>query len=162
MIAAAPVQEAAGSGAPEAISPAPSPSVGVEKPGKLGGAGALRGEVELLRIEVAELKAQVAARHDLNGTIEAQGQMIAELRGQLGRLAASMGRSDILTTPATVDQLRAAHAAGNMLLVLRDLAIAGPPAVRFTAGAKIEARQYALDRLIELVEGGKLHVAVVR
>ena len=161
MNGAAPVQVAAGSEAPEATSPAPSASVHIELQ-RFGGPGGLKAEVHALRIEVAELKAQVAARHDLNGTIEAQAQMIADLRAQLGRLAASMGRSDILTTPATVDQLRAAHGAGHMLLVLRDLAIAGPPAVRFTAGAKVEARQYALDRLIELVEAGKLHVAVVR
>ena len=41
------------------------------------------------------------------------------------------------------------------------LLITGSAGMRFTAGTRIEARQYPLDRLIELIETGRLSVAVV-
>jgi hypothetical protein len=157
MSAAASVQEAAVDGAPVADAPAPSPSVEIEvkpEPAKFGGPGALRAEVARLTLLAADVPA-------LRALVEEQGKAIAELQAQLARLAASMGRSDILTPPATVEQLRAAHKRGAQLLVLRDLAITGSAGIKFVAGTKVEARQYPLDRLIELLETGRLSVAVV-
>lgn len=158
MSAAAQQEAAVDVEAPAVTAPAPSPSAEPEvvaPPVKPAFGGASKADVAALRGEVARLSQASAA------LVESYDRQLEELRGQLARLASSMGRSDILTPPATVEQLRAAHKAGAFLLVLRDLAIAGSAGMRFTAGTKIEARQYPLDRLIELIETGRLSVAVV-
>lgn len=153
-MSAAAQQEAAVDGeAPAVTVSAPSPSAEPEVvvPVKPAFGNASKAEIAGLRAEVARLAP----------IVESQAKDIEELRSQLARLASSMGRSDILTPPATVEQLRAAHKAGAFLLVLRELLITGSAGMRFTAGTRIEARQYPLDRLIELIETGRLSVAVV-
>lgn len=111
--------------------------------------------VNAIRVSVAELKdivgkqgAEISALRENLGT--ALGQ-VEELRAQLGRLAAAVGRGDVMTPPLTPEQLRKAHAQGQRLVSLKECTL---PNLRFAAGFVFEARQYPLDRMVELIEQG--------
>lgn len=134
---------------PEATSDARSESRAVP--------GSIKAQVLQLLEQNARQTDQIAAMQDAQAKQETD---LAELRSQLGRLAGSLGRSDVMTPAATVEQLKAAYTAGQHLHVLKDCKM--PGGVNFIAGTKIEARQYPLERLLELVERGQLAVSVVK
>ena len=119
--------------------------------------GSIKAQVLQLLEQNARQADQIAAMQDAQAKQETD---LAELRSQLGRLAGSLGRSDVMTPAATVEQLKAAYTAGQHLHVLKDCKM--PGGVNFIAGTKIEARQYPLERLLELVERGQLAVSVVK
>lgn len=115
-----------------------------------------------LKVQVAQLvehvQRQEKALAELTAIVGQQGQELSEARSQLSRLALAMGRQDLLTPPATIEQLHDAYKAGRSLLVLKDCNI---PGQRFIAGTKIEARQYDLEKMATLIEQRHLAVAVV-
>jgi len=133
----------------------PAPATAGEKGAPFGQAA--------LKVQVAQLSELVqtlaTALGRLTEGVSRQGQELSEVRSQLGRLALAMGRQDLLTPPATVEQLREGYRAGRSLLVLKDCTVTG--GFRFIAGTKVEARQYDLERMANLVEQGHLAVAVV-
>lgn len=114
-----------------------------------------------LKVQVAALTercdAQAERMSGLTTVVNAQTVELGELRSLIGRLATSLGRADILTPPATTEQLRVAYKQGAMLVVLKDCKV---PGMNFVADTKIEARQFPLERLIELIEMGKLALAI--
>lgn len=118
--------------------PEVSPDAKVSKP--LAGPGAFRARIE-----------------ELEDLVKTQGQTLARQDILLRRLADAMGRRDLLAPPATVEQLRAAHKAGQSVLVLKDCKSHG---LDLRNGTKVEIRQFPLEDIIELVERGLLAVAV--
>jgi hypothetical protein len=146
-------------GAPAADAPAPAPSVEPEaKKPIVGGPGAARAEVARMAPIVARLELEVAS---LQGTVARQAQQLADLNSQIARLAAAVGRGDLLTPSATVEQIKAAHAQGKQLLVLKTCHQTGSNGVHFIASTRIEPRQFHLDRIIELVDSGEVAFALV-
>lgn len=89
--------------------------------------------------------------------VEAQALQLERQDLLIGRLAEALGRRDLLTPPATVEQLRAAYKAGRSLLILKDCKSHG---LNFSNGTKVEARQFQLEDMVELLERGLLAVAI--
>ncbi len=98
---------------------------------------------------------EVSRAPSLPGNVSAE---LAEIRGVLGRIGTALNRQDLLTPPATAEQVRAALKVGCTLLVLQAYKAMG---VAFEAGRKLESNAFEHRSIIDGVASGKLLVSIV-
>lgn len=127
-------------------------------------------QVEMLRSHMGQLREnfmssleQVAARVDsLSAGAATPASMAGELdaiRAILGRIGKALNRQDLLTPPASAEQVEAALKAGCTLQVLQPYKAMG---IAFEAGRRLESTAFDHRSILDGVRSGRLLVSIVK
>jgi hypothetical protein len=118
--------------------------------------------------KLAEFKAEISSKLEALGhglaSVEARlartphASEVAEIRAGLGRLVGALGRNDIVTPPATVDQLIEALKQNPKVKILGDYKTIG---VDLKAGRVLDTQAYNHGALIDGVRCGKLRLSIL-
>jgi len=126
-------------------------------------------QVETLRAHMGQLREgfmasleQVAARVDsLHAGAATPASMAGELdaiRAILGRIGKALNRQDLLTPPASAEQVEAVLKAGCTLQVLQPYKAMG---IAFEAGRRLESTAFDHRSILDGVRSGRLLVSIV-